>query len=296
MDRPARSLLISSFLILLAAAIPVSAKRRAVRSLTGLPEVQRVFVVILENADLTVAENQPYLSYLARHGALLTNYHAVTHPSQPNYIALTAGDTYGVTSDDPVTVNATHIGDLMDAANLSWKVYAENYPGDCFLGNFKGDPQSGQYERKHNPFFSFLDVVENQQRCSTIIVNATALEADVYTGNLPRLSFFIPNSYNDGHATSVAFADAWLRSRFDPLLSDPRFIQGTLFVVLFDEGTSSGPNTVYGVLYGAGVMPGATSAASYDHYSLLRTLEQIFHLGSLHRHDETAVPISDVWR
>lgn len=263
---------------------------------TGLPEVQRVVVVILENADFAQALDQPYLSYLTRHGGLLTNYHAIGHPSQPNYVALTAGDPYGVTSDDPFTADATHIGDLMDAHNLSWRIYAENYPGNCFSGNQVGDPKTGQYLRKHNPFISYSNVSANASRCDSAIVDANSFDADVYTNKLPHLSYYIPNSYNDGHQTSLTFADAWLRSRFDPLLSDPRFIAGTLFIVVFDEATSTGSNTVYCSFYGAGVKPGASSAELTDHYSLLRTIEDIFHVGTLHHHDDTAVPISGIWR
>jgi len=209
--------------------------------LTGLPEIQRVVIVILENADLAQAQVQPYLSYLTRHGALLTNYHG-------------------------------------------------------FLGEYSGNPQTGQYERKHTPFMSYIDVTQDTQRCSGAIVNATGFDADVYTNNLPQLSFYIPNSYNDGHETSLAFADAWLRSRFDPLLSDPRFIVGTLFVVVFDEAVSTGPNMVYCSFHGAGVKPGVTSAEPFDHYSLLRTIEEIFHVGTLRQRDDTATPIAGIWR
>ena len=225
-------------LILAATATPVFGKRRAARPLTGLPEIQRVVIVILENADLAQAQVQPYLSYLTRHGALLTNYHAVAYPSQPNYVALTAGDTYGITSDSPVSINAIHIGDLLDASQLQWRVYAENYPGDCFLGEYSGNPHTGQYERKHTPFMSYIDVTQDTQRCSGAIVNATGFDADVYTNNLPQLSFYIPNSYNDGHETSLAFADAWL----------------------------------------------------------LRTIEEIFHVGTLRQRDDTATPIAGIWR
>ncbi len=267
--------------------------------MTGMAEVSRVFMVILENTDYATAVEQPYLAYLARHGALLANYHAIAHPSQPNYIALTAGSTYNVSSDDPITVNATHIGDLLDARNLSWRVYAENYPGGCFTGNQFGNPQTGQYLRKHTPFISYADVQSNTDRCNGAIVDANTLDADVYTGNLPRFSLYIPNSYNDGHQTSVRFADAWLKTRFDPFLSDPRFISGTLFIVVFDEAESSGTgtsNNVYCVLYGAGIKQGVTSYQSVDHYNLLRTIEDALHIGTTGQHDAAATSFTDIWR
>ena len=287
--------IIAATLLSVSLAVPAFAKHRAAQQLFGKVEVRHVFVVVLENADLAAAVQQPYLGYLARHGTLMTNYHGVAHPSQPNYIAMTAGDTLGVTSDDPVTVDATNLGDLLDAKSVSWRVYAENYPGDCFTGNQFGDPASGQYTRKHMPFISYADIATNPARCNAHIVNANTLDADVYTDKLPQVSFYIPNSYNDGHQTSVQFADAWLRSRFDGFLSDPRFIYATLFVVVFDESETKSPNLVYCSFFGAGVKEGATSTENVDHYSLLRTIEDLFHLGTLNRRDAAESPISSIW-
>src|SRR5262249_37962011 len=70
---------------------------------------QRVMLVILENADYDTAHNQPFLAMLAREGAVLKQSFAVARPSQPNYLALTAGNTYGVTSNEPVTLNVLHV-------------------------------------------------------------------------------------------------------------------------------------------------------------------------------------------
>ena len=119
--------------ILLILAAPVAARTRAVPGPTFLPSVKHVFVVILENEDVS-APQQPFLGTLASEGALLANYHALTHPSQPNYIALTAGSAYGITDDNPVTINVRNLADLIENAGLTWKVYAEDYPGDCFTG------------------------------------------------------------------------------------------------------------------------------------------------------------------
>lgn len=284
---------ISLFLLLLAFAMcaPAATHRRAVGRTTGMPEVQRVMVVVLENEDSARAEQQPFLAALAARGAQLRDYHGLTHPSQPNYIALAAGSAYGVSSDGAVNIDARHLGDLLEERGLTWKVYAENYPGPCFLG-----ATSGLYVRKHVPFLDFTNVQRDSARCARSIVDATQLDADLRNGTLPRFSMYVPNLRNDGHDTGVAFADAWLRQRFEPLLADPRFASGLLFVVVFDEGRESGPNTVYCSLSGAGVRPGAVSDQYYDHYSLLRTIEEIFHAGTLGRHDDAAATIGDIWR
>jgi hypothetical protein len=260
----------------------------------GMAAVTRIFVVVLENEDADVALRQPYLASLAASGALLRNYHAVAHPSQPNYIAMIAGSAYGIVDDKPVTIDAPHIGDLLDKSGLSWKVYAEDYPGSCFLGSSTADGDPGDYLRRHVPFLAFADVQSDPNRCARI-VSAARFDDDVKNGTLPRFAMYIPDSIHDGHDSSVADADAWLRSRFAPFLDDPNFLNGLLFVVVFDEGTTNGPNVVYCSMNGAGIQPGTVSDSWYDHYSLLRTFEEILHCGSLHRHDAAADTISDVW-
>src|SRR4051812_42977157 len=99
---------------------------------------KKVFIVVLENSDYDNALKQPYLSSLAKQGVLLTNFYAVSHPSQPNYLAMVSGSTFGVQSNKNIDLPVRHIGDLLDEKKLSWKVYAEQYPSDCFKGERSG--------------------------------------------------------------------------------------------------------------------------------------------------------------
>ena len=254
------------------------------------PAFEKVMIVVLENTGFQDAVRQPFMARLAREGALLSNYHAITHPSQPNYIALIAGTPSGVTSNSPVTLATRHIGDLLEAKGMSWKAYAEDYPGDCFLGK-----EASAYARKHLPFVSFRNIQADGQRCRARIVNAGELPRDIAAGRLPQYSLYVPNLNNDGHDTDVAHADRWLARTFGPLLQDPRFTRGLLLVVTFDEDDDRA-NHIYTSLWGPGVRAGVTSDARYDHYSLLRTIEDAFGLGTLGKNDATATPISGVWK
>jgi len=256
----------------------------------GMSEVRRVIVVILENTDVESALQQPFLATLAARGALLRNYHAIIHPSLPNYIALTAGSTFGIADDNPVTIDVPHLGDLFEAHGITWKVYAEGYPGNCFLGI-----QSGFYVRRHLPFLSYLDIQSNATRCREHILDATSFDADLASSALPQFVLYIPDVLHDGHDTGVAAADLWLQGRFGGLVADPRFMAGTLFIVVFDEGSPGGTNAVYCSFSGAGVRSGSVSTNHDDHYDLLRTIEDIFHVGTLHRQDDTAHVIDDIW-
>lgn len=268
-------------------ALPVFARQRVIHHPS--PPITHVFVVVLENTDASDAEEQPFLSRLIAEGIYLRNDYGVAHPSQPNYIALVSGSTHGVNGDNPVRLHASHLGDLLDARGIAWKTYAEDYAGSCDL-----DAVDGAYARKHVPFLSFANIQDDYDRCAAHIVNAEELWPDVASGALPSFALYVPNMDNDGHDTGVAYADRWLENQFGDLLRDPRFTDGLLFVVTFDEDESYANNRVATVLWGTGVRRGAVSDRRYDHYSLLRTIEQIFGTGTLGLKDEAASPILEI--
>ncbi|MFI5345218.1 MAG: alkaline phosphatase family protein [Elusimicrobiota bacterium] len=253
------------------------------------PAFSKVLVIVLENADYAKAASAPFLTKLAARGATLTNYSGVGHPSQPNYIAMIAGDAMGVRDDKPVNLSGRHLGDLLDAKGLSWGVYAEGYPGGCFLG-----AQSGLYARKHAPFLSFTSVQNSPAKCARV-KDAAAFDGDAASGSLPAYSLYVPDLNNDGHDTGVDAADQWLSGFLGPKLDDAAFMNGMLVVVTFDESSSKSGNHVLTVLAGGGVAPGASSDAPYDHYSLLRTVENGLGLGDLGRKDSSAALIDGIW-
>ena len=136
------------------------------------PADQKVILVILENTSYSEAIKAPFLSQLAKGGALMTEYHAIGHPSEPNYVALIAGDTLGVNADDQYDLDSTSIADLLEAQGKTWRVYAEGFPGNCFTGM-----TSGEYARKHVPFMSFKNISTDSKRCANIM-NSTNFTTD----------------------------------------------------------------------------------------------------------------------
>lgn len=98
-----------------------------------------MLLIILENTDYSSAIADPNLSSFAQSGVLFSNWRAIGHPSQPNYIAMTSGATNGITSDSPKTINVQNLVDLLEAKGLSWKSYQENWPGNCFTGTVSSD-------------------------------------------------------------------------------------------------------------------------------------------------------------
>ncbi len=252
---------------------------------------KKVFIVIFENEDAKKALAQPTFKRIAHDGAYLTNLNAEVHPSQANYIALVSGSTQGVKGDSNQDVDARHLGDLLEAAGHSWKTYLEGYPGDCYAG-----ARTGDYVRKHNPFISFLNLQSDRTRCNSHLVNSDVLASDIKNGTLPDFSLFIPDLKNDGHDTGVAYADRWLSKTIEPLFKIENFTKDTLVILTFDESGVFGGNKIYGALYGDSVKPGTTSAISYDHYSILRTIEDTLGLGSFGLEDAKATPITGIWK
>lgn len=253
------------------------------------PRFEKVVVVVFENTDYQDAIKQPFFAAFAGRGALLTDYHAVSHPSEPNYVALVSGDTHGIKDDEVYDLDARSVADLIESAGRSWKQYSESYPGKCSM-----KPRIGRYARKHAPFTSFKPIQTSPARCARL-TGGEAFFADLDSRSLPDYSFFVPNLDDDGHDTGVAYADKWFARKFAPLLA--RWPKGVLLVATFDEDSNSGgTNRVYTALFGDMIKPGARVDERYTHYSLLRTIEREWKLGDLGRNDAKAAPISGVWK
>lgn len=252
-------------------------------------QFQKVLIIVFENTDFSNALKQPYLNSLTKEGALLTNYHGLTHPSQGNYIGLISGSLYGVTNDGPINIDYPHIGDLLEDKGYSWKAYAEGYPGNCFLGK-----TNGKYVRKHVPFLSFVNVQKDSNRCSRIN-NEKAFFQDFNNQSLPTYSLYIPNLDSDSHDTGASYADTWFKKNFDSIIHSASKPDDLLIVITFDESSGNRDNQIYTILIGANVKKGSTSSKFYNHYSLLRTIEDHLNLGTLHQNDLTASSIDDIW-
>jgi hypothetical protein len=272
--------LFSAALFLLAAtsiAVPIS----------GGKWFDRIVVITLENTSQSSAASQPYLGSLKSSGLYLSDYHAITHPSQPNYIAQIYGSTAYVKDDNNHDVSGQSLVELLETKRISWKSYQENYPGGCFTGAASRDKY---YRRKHNPFMSMTSVQNNATLCAKN-VNADELDADIAANSVPQLVYYTPNMDNDGHDTSVSTASKWLESFLKPRLAKPAFSARTLVVVTFDEDDHSGDNTVYTVLLGDVVKnKGKSDDGAFTHYSLLKTIEDNWALGNLGRNDASALP------
>lgn len=271
-------------------AQPVSQPQEAQSIIPG-SHFKKVVWLIFENESRKNSLAQPDFKKLTQYGAYLSNMTAETHPSQGNYIAMVAGSTLGVSDDGNVDLDQTHIGDLIEKVGLDWRVYAEDYPGNCFTRS-----SSGKYVRKHTPFLSFTNVTKNPTRCAKV-ESTNRFFDDLKNDTLPAFSMFIPNQDNDGHDTGVDFAGKWMWSKFGSILSNPASLRDTLFIVTFDEASffSSG-NKIYTVLVGSNVIPGSQNSQNLNHISLLKMIEDEFQLGTLGREDSKQPQVTGIWK
>src|SRR6266496_2413449 len=160
----------------------------------GLPNFQHVFVIMMENTGYTSLignSNAPFINSAAATYGLATKYFGVTHPSQPNYIAATSGSTNGVKTDDDVTIDVPNIVDQLEKHSKSWKAYMQSL--SLCNGNLLAHACGNQlYERKHNPFVSYLDVQTNAARMSNI-VDFSQFSTDLANNTVPNYSLISPD-------------------------------------------------------------------------------------------------------
>jgi acid phosphatase len=240
-------------------------------------------VVMLENHSAAEALGRsaaPFLSGLARGGATFTNFFAITHPSEPNYLALFSGSTQGVTSDAcPVTFSAPNLAASLLGAGLSFTGYAEGLPSAGYRGC-----SAGSYARKHCPWLDF-------GLPSRVSSPMSGFPAD--PARLPTVAFVVPDLQHDMHDGSVAAGDAWLRQHLSAYAA---WAPGhdSLLVVTADEDDGSAGNRIPALIYGAHVQPGRY-ATKYTLYSLLRTIEDMYGLPRIGS-SAAAAPITGAWR
>jgi phosphatidylinositol-3-phosphatase len=255
----------------------------AASAANGVPRPDHVVVVMEENhsySDIIGSPSAPYINSLASQGALFTQSFAVTHPSQPNYLALFSGSTQGTTDDScPQTFSAANLGEEALAAGIGFDGYSESMPADGYTGCSSGD-----YWRKHNPWSDFTNVPASS--------NLTFADFPGNYASLPAVSFVIPNQQDDMHDGTIAQGDSWLQANMDGYAQWAK-THNSLLIVTWDEDDGSQGNQIPTIIVGGGVRPGDYSE-TINHYNVLRTIEDAYGLGYLGA-SASAAPITDVW-
>jgi phosphatidylinositol-3-phosphatase len=250
----------------------------------AVPRPDHVVVVVMENHaydQVIGSSSAPYINRLAAQGALFTSSFAISHPSEPNYLALFSGSDQGVGDDScPHTSSAENLGHELIATRHTFAGFSEDLPKRGYTGC-----DSGNYARRHNPWVNFTNVPSS--------ANLPFSRFPSSYSRLPTVSFVVPNLCHDMHDCGVQTGDGWLRAH---LAAYARWAKShhSLLVLTWDEDDDNGGNNqIATIFFGAGIKPGHYGER-IDHYRVLRTIEDMYRL----RHAGNSAhvrPISDVW-
>jgi phosphatidylinositol-3-phosphatase len=234
---------------------------------TPTPPLPHVFVIVMENASLATAQRSPSVQRLAGTYALATNYHAVSSPSLPNYLALTSGSTWGVTDDAYHVLPAGGLGLQLTAAGIGWRAYMEGLTdGGCLHSPYP-------YALKHNPFAYYGGT------CPPNVVSLDGLDADLVE-NTPTFVWVTPGLCHDGHDCSFAIAGPWLEDLVARIVASAAWRNGGVLFIVWDEG-DGGSSSLVPLIVAAQGLGNREIGGAYDHYSLLGTVEDLLALPRL---------------
>jgi len=290
---------------------------------SDLKNFQHVFVIMMENTGYTNLignPNAPWINSTAAQFGLATQYTGVSHPSQPNYIAATSGSTNGVLDDKDVTIDVPNIVDQVEAGGRTWKAYMQSMS----LCTTKLQHACGNqlYERKHNPFVSYLDVQSSASRMANI-VDFGQLDSDLASGDVANYIWISPDQCNDMHGRGgpstdpcnfgnipglIATGDAFLFSTVSKIMASPAWNGNSVIFVTWDESdfpfadvsgccdAVPGGGHVVTLVISHSDHAARTSSLAYNHYSMLATIEQGWHIGCLAFTCDSAnvTPMSDL--
>jgi len=272
-------LLLTLFLLFVSYSLTAQAEK--------LPRPDHVVVVIEENSSfkqITDARHQDsYIHALVKRGMLFTRSHGITHPSQPNYLALFSGSTHGITRNTcPLTLDSDNLASVLIDAGLSFTSYAESLPaiGDTICA-------SGAYQRKHNPLVNW------QGSRLPAELNKPLSNFPTDYSQLPTIAFVIPNQKNDMHDGSFEDADRWLKNNISSYV-DWATKNNSLLILTWDEDDFQKENHIATILVGAMVNIGE-SDQNINHYNVLRTLLAFYGLPALGESVDS-IPFKNIWQ
>jgi hypothetical protein len=252
-----------------ATATPAASGGPCGRTSSPPAQYDHVVWVVMENkayGSIIGSSSAPYENQLAAQCGSAVNFFAETHPSLPNYIAMTSGSPQGIADDNPPSSHPLDVPSIFSQLGTNWRSLQESMPSNCLLTN------SGQYAVKHNPAAYYTNI---RTDCNALDV-PLADPPDVSA----RFTFVTPNLCSDTHDCSVATGDAWLQTFLGKVFASAEYQAGKTAVFLtWDEDDSSHSNHIATLVAAPSVAPGTAPTATFSHYSMLHTTEEMLGLG-----------------
>jgi phospholipase C len=246
---------------------------------TAAPAYHHVIWIWMENhsyGQVVGSSDAPYVNALARACGLASNYHAVSHPSLPNYLAATGGSTFAETSDAAprqAQVRAPSVFSEVRASGRQWRSYVESMRANC--------RPVGPHGFARNPAAYYRNARRLCLRWDVPMGTPTRgpFAAALRTGTLPAFSMVTPNNCDSTHNCPTAAGDAWLSRWVNTIIASPAYRRGdTALFLVWDEGRRELGQHVPLVVVSPSTRPGTVSSTRFDHYSLLRTASELLHI------------------
>jgi hypothetical protein len=230
---------------------------------------QHVVWIVFENhsySQVIGSTAAPYINSLASKCGLATNFFAEAHPSLPNYIAMTSGSTQGITDDGLPSAHPLSVPSIFSQVG-NWRSLEESMPSNCFLTD------SYPYSAHHNPAAYYTGI---RTACASL---------DVPLGSTPDTSaaftFVTPNQCNNMHDCSVSTGDSWLSGLLPTILNSAAYTSGTTAIfITWDEDDTTSNNHIATLVIAPSVPAGTAVGSTFNHYSMLRTTEELLGIGT----------------
>jgi phosphatidylinositol-3-phosphatase len=260
-----------------ATAAPRTAKRSPVPHPCGQASAapsrySHVVWIVMENKSyddvLGSSSDAPFTRGLAAACGSATNFHAETHPSLPNYLAMTSGSTQGVRDDAPPPSHRIRGASIFSQLGTRWRALQESMPKSCDRS------ASSLYAPKHNPAAYYTSLTRSCGRQDLKLGRTPDLSA--------RFTFITPNLCHDTHDCGVSTGDRYLAGLVPKIVSSAEYQAGrTALFVTWDEDDGSASNRIPTIAIAPRITAGTKSGARFTHYSLLRTTEELLGLGKI---------------
>jgi hypothetical protein len=232
---------------------------------------KHVIWIVFENtrySDVIGSSSAPYINNVANKCGLATNFFAEAHPSLPNYIAMTSGSPQGISDDSGPSSHPLNVPSIFSLLGANWRALQESMPANC------DQSDSGDYAVRHNPATYYTNIAA---RCAA---------QDVPLGPTPdisaRFTFVTPNLCNDMHDCGVGTGDRWLSTFLPKILASRQYLsRSTAVFITWDEDDHNSNQHIATIVVAPSTPVGTRSTARSDHYSLLRTTEEMLGLKPL---------------
>jgi len=227
-----------------------------------------VIWIVMENksfSDVIGSSQAPYTRALASACGLATRFGAETHPSLPNYIAMTSGSTQHISDDLGPGFHRLAVPSIFSQLGSGWRALEDAMPSACARAN------SGRYAVRHNPAAYYTNLAGSCRRQDVPLATRPNLSA--------RFTFVTPDLCHDTHDCPVSDGDRWLAGFVPKILRSRQYASGrTAVFITWDEDDGSGSNRIPTLVIAPHTHPGTRSARSFSHYSMLRTTEELLGL------------------